>query len=129
MPFVLPSPAPEQSTVKCVGSLAFSPLLSTPGPNTFTMCGWLPLPILTYERKQDYIDKVDPRRSPIHTCISPPLITLYLYAIETYTDNKINLSFCCTLDIKNKSLLIFGYTNMLKVWIDSRMCESLVKPT
>lgn len=69
MLFVLPSPAPEQSTVKCVGSLAFSPLLSTPGPNTLTMCGWLPLPILTYERKQVYIDKVDPHRSPIHTFI------------------------------------------------------------
>lgn len=51
--FELPSPAPEQSTVKCVGSLAFSPLLSTPGPNTFTMLGWLPLPTFTYGYQQE----------------------------------------------------------------------------
>ncbi len=43
-----PSPASVQSTVKCVGSWDFSPLLSTPGPNTLTLWGWHPFPTLTY---------------------------------------------------------------------------------
>lgn len=43
-----PSPASVQSTVKCVGSWDFSPLLSTPGPNTLTLWGWLPFPTFTY---------------------------------------------------------------------------------
>lgn len=47
----LPSPAPEQSTVKWVGSFALSPLLSTPGPNTLTLLGWLPFPTFTCNRK------------------------------------------------------------------------------
>lgn len=48
----LPSPASVQSTVKWVGSFAFRPVLSTPGPNTFTFWGWLPWPIRTYTDSQ-----------------------------------------------------------------------------
>lgn len=48
----LPSPASVQSTVKWVGSLAFRPVLSTPGPNTLTFWGWLPWPIRTYTNSQ-----------------------------------------------------------------------------
>lgn len=51
----LPSPASVQSTVKCVGSWAFRPVLSIPGPNTFTLCGWLPFPTFTYRNKVSWM--------------------------------------------------------------------------